>query len=49
MLLSEHHSIGGKPSFAYADVKFVVEEFRAHEEAFSFGLVITPQYTMTGD
>jgi len=43
---SEHYSIEGKPPYAHADVKFVVEEFRAgiiqHEEAFSFGLVITP-------
>lgn len=40
---SEHYSFEGKPPFAYLDVKFVVEEFRAgiiqHEEAFSFGLV----------
>jgi hypothetical protein len=43
---SEHYSVEGKPPYAYADVKFVVEEFRAgiiqHEEAFSFGLVMVP-------
>jgi hypothetical protein len=43
---SEHYSVEGKPPYAYADVKFVVEEFRAgimqHGEAFSFGMVVVP-------
>ena len=43
---SEQYSIEGKPPYAYAGVKFVVQEFRAgimqHGEAFPFGMVVVP-------
>jgi hypothetical protein len=43
---SEQYSIEGKPPYAYAGVKFVVEEYRVgimqHGEAFSFGMVVLP-------
>ena len=43
---SEQYSIEGKPPYAYAGVKFVVQEFRAdimqHGEALSFGMVVVP-------